>query len=102
MLTLSFSRELIPRGRTGGLVIFQDRPNAFAWGKLSTYVRTISKFLWTDHDVDICHLDTAQHLEFSNVSVVTRGPLRAAVCAEVKYGQSAISIMVRRFMLMCV
>ena len=83
---------------TGGLVIFQDRPKAFdAWGELSTTsscVRTsISKFLWTD--VDICHLETAQYLEFSNVSVVAHGPLRAALCAEVKYGQSTISITVR-------
>ena len=31
-----FSREFIPQGKSGGLVIFQDRPNAFdAWGELS-------------------------------------------------------------------
>ena len=36
MFFLSFSRELIPQGKSGGLVIFQDRPNAFdAWGELS-------------------------------------------------------------------
>ena len=29
-----FSRELIQEGKTGGLVIFQDRPNYWdAWGK---------------------------------------------------------------------
>ena len=44
-----FSRELIPQGMTGGLVIFQDRPNAFdAWGELSTYVWTVSKFFELD------------------------------------------------------
>lgn len=48
---------------------------------------------WTD--VEIHHLETAQPLEFSNVSVVSQGPLRAAVRAEVRYGQSAISVTVR-------
>ena len=29
------SRELVPEGRTGGLVIFQDRPNYYdAWGEI--------------------------------------------------------------------
>jgi alpha-mannosidase len=50
-------------------------------------------FDWTD--VDIHHLETAQSLEFSRVSVVLQGPLRAAVRAEVKYGQSTISLTVR-------
>lgn len=45
-------------------------------------------------DVEIHHLETAQPLEFSNVSVVSHGPLRAAVRAEVKYGQSTISLTV--------
>ena len=53
---------------------------------------------WTE--VDINHLETAQPLEFSNVSVIAQGPLRAAVLAEVKYGQSTISITVTYFMLM--
>ena len=48
---------------------------------------------WTD--VEVHHLETAQPLEFSNVSVISQGPLRAAVCAEVKYGQSTISVTVR-------
>jgi hypothetical protein len=52
-------------------------------------------FFWgIGKDVEIYHLETAQHLEFTNVSVVTQGPLRAAVRAEVKYGQSNISITV--------
>lgn len=45
-------------------------------------------------DVEIHHLETAEALEFSNVSVVSQGPLRAAVRAEVKYGQSTISVTV--------
>jgi len=46
-------------------------------------------------DVEIHHLETAQPLEFSNVAVISQGPLRAAVRAEVKYGQSMISVTVR-------
>ena len=57
-------------------------------------------FNWTD--VDIHHLETARSLEFSRVSVVLQGPLRAAVRAEVKYGQSTINLTVRAFMLMCI
>ena len=45
-------------------------------------------------DVEIYHLETAQPLEFSNVSIVTQGPLRGTLRAEVKYGQSTISITV--------
>ena len=46
-------------------------------------------------EVDYNHLETPQPLEFSNISVVSQGPLRAAVRAEVKYGQSTISVTVR-------
>jgi alpha-mannosidase len=95
--SLFFSRELIAEGKTGGLVIFQDRPNAFdAWGELPTYY-----FLWVIRiylnwiDVDIHHLETAQPLEFARISVVSQGPLRAAVRAEMNYGQSTISVTVR-------
>jgi alpha-mannosidase len=45
-------------------------------------------------EVDYNHLETPQSLEFSNISVVSQGPLRAAVLAEVKYGQSTISVTV--------
>ena len=51
-----------------------------------------------DLDVEIHHLETAHPLEFSNVVVVSQGPLRAAVRAEVKYGQSTISVTVRTFL----
>ncbi|PPR01817.1 hypothetical protein CVT24_001681 [Panaeolus cyanescens] len=71
------NRELIPEGSTGGLVVFQDRPN-----------------YWDAWDVEIHHLETPQPLSFSNVSVVSQGPLRAAVRAEVKYGQSTISVVI--------
>lgn len=38
-LTLFSSRELIPKGRSGGLVIFEDRPNYWdAWGPFFHYV----------------------------------------------------------------
>ena len=47
---------------------------------------------WTE--VEIHHLETPQLLEFSDISVVSQGPLRAAVRAEVKYGQSTISVTV--------
>ena len=40
-------------------------------------------------------METAQPLEFSDITVVSWGPLRAAVRAEVKYGQSSISLTVR-------
>ena len=82
---------------TGGLIIFQDRPNYWdAWGGLSAnqpYMGHIQILNRTD--VEIHHLETAQPLEFCNVSVVSQGPLRAAVRAEVKYGQSTISVTVR-------
>lgn len=45
-------------------------------------------------DVEIHHLETVEPLAFTNVSVVSQGPLRAAVRAEVRYGQSTISVTV--------
>ncbi|KAH9988748.1 glycosyl hydrolases family 38 N-terminal domain-containing protein [Russula vinacea] len=68
-------RELIPQGQTGGLMIFEDHPN-----------------YWDAWDVEIHHLEKAQHLKFANVKVVESGPLRAAVETEVKYGKSTIKI----------
>jgi hypothetical protein len=46
-------------------------------------------------DVEIHHLETARQLEFNNITVVAQGPLRAAVKAEVRYGQSLITVTVR-------
>ena len=88
------SRELIPEGTTGGLVIFQDRPNYWdAWG---SYTASVHPVLLTDfsQDVEIHHLETAKPLEFSNITVVSQGPLRASVRAEVRYGQSTVSVTV--------
>ena len=46
-------------------------------------------------DVEIHHLETAQQLEFTDITVVSQGPLRAAVKAQVRYGQSLISVTVK-------
>ena len=56
----------------------------------------IRSYLFTDfsQDVEIHHLETAKPLEFSNISVVSQGPLRASVKAEVRYGQSTVSVTV--------
>jgi hypothetical protein len=59
-------RELIQEGATGGLVIFEDRPNH-----------------WDAWDVEIHHLEEPTQLEFAQVSVVSQGPLRASVRTEV-------------------
>ncbi|KAF5362894.1 hypothetical protein D9758_007045 [Tetrapyrgos nigripes] len=77
LVDIQQGRELIPEGATGGLVIFQDRPN-----------------YWDAWDVEIHHLETSKQLEFTNVSVVSHGPLRASVKAEVKYGKSTITVLI--------
>ncbi|EJD05282.1 glycoside hydrolase family 38 protein [Fomitiporia mediterranea MF3/22] len=64
-------RELIFEGESGGMVIFEDRPN-----------------YWDAWDVEIHHLEKRTPLKFSDVKVVARGPLRAAVEATVKIGKS--------------
>ncbi|RDB17533.1 Alpha-mannosidase [Hypsizygus marmoreus] len=75
LVDVKLGRELIPKGSTGGLVIFEDRPN-----------------YWDAWDVEIHHLETAKQLEFSNISVVAQGPLRGSVRAEVKYDKSTIIV----------
>ncbi|KAJ7872246.1 glycoside hydrolase family 38 protein [Mycena leptocephala] len=75
LVDVQLGRELIQEGATGGLVIFEDRPN-----------------FWDAWDVEIHHLEKATQLEFANVSVVAQGPLRASVRAEVEYGDSRISV----------
>ncbi|KAJ7199975.1 glycoside hydrolase family 38 protein [Mycena pura] len=75
LVDVQLQRELIQEGATGGLVIFEDRPN-----------------YWDAWDVEIHHLEKPTPLEFTNISVVAHGPLRASVRAEVKYGQSNISV----------
>ena len=51
-------------------------------------------YLRTPTDVEVHHLETARALEFSNISVVANGPLRAAIRAETKIGESLITITV--------
>jgi alpha-mannosidase len=48
-------------------------------------------------DVEIHHLEKKTELEFSNIEVVTEGPLRAIVATEVKYGKSKIRVNVCAF-----
>jgi len=55
-------------------------------------VMWLSQRLFLELDVEIHHLETAHPVEFSNVAVVSQGPLRAAARGEVKYGQSTISV----------
>ncbi|KAA1467023.1 hypothetical protein DENSPDRAFT_876986 [Dentipellis sp. KUC8613] len=68
-------RELISKGKTGGLIIFEDRPN-----------------YWDAWDVEIHHLEKAQELKFGDTKVVAEGPLRGSVLTQVKYGKSTINI----------
>jgi len=75
LVDVQLSRELIPQGQTGGLVIFEDRPN-----------------YWDAWDVEIHHLETARPLDFTNIRVVAQGPLRASVRAEIRYGNSTICV----------
>ncbi|KAJ6546194.1 glycoside hydrolase family 38 protein [Mycena vulgaris] len=75
LVDVQMGRELIQEGASGGLVIFEDRPN-----------------FWDAWDVEIHHLEKATQLAFESVKVVAQGPLRATVCAEVKYGQSTIRV----------
>ena len=63
--------------------------------RLSTFYMSHIQISLNWAEVDYNHLETPQPLEFSNISIVSQGPLRAAVLAEVKYGQSTISVTVR-------
>ncbi|KAH0833839.1 glycoside hydrolase family 38 protein [Lanmaoa asiatica] len=75
---VKLKRELLQKGSTGGLVIFEDRPN-----------------YWDAWDVEIHHLEKPTPLEFSGVRVIAEGSLRAAVQTQVKYGESTIDVTVR-------
>ena len=102
ILFIPSRRELLTPGKTGGLVIFNDRPNYWdAWGMIShrTYPDTAAK---SGLDVEIHHLETVQPLEFSNISVVAEGPLRASVRSEFKFRQSTITVTVRMRVRRCV
>ncbi|KAI0632608.1 glycosyl hydrolases family 38 N-terminal domain-containing protein [Trametes polyzona] len=77
LVDVALDRELIPEGETGGLVIFDDRPN-----------------YWDAWDVEVHHLEKFKKLRFTNVSVVAEGPLRASLKAEVRFGQSTIKVLI--------
>ncbi|THH05654.1 hypothetical protein EW145_g4638 [Phellinidium pouzarii] len=68
-------RELIVKGESGGMVIFEDRPG-----------------YWDAWDVEIHHLEKHTPLTFSDVKVVAKGPLRASVSAEVTFGESKANV----------
>ncbi|KAH8093101.1 glycoside hydrolase family 38 protein [Cristinia sonorae] len=75
LVDVQLDRELIPKGQTGGLVIFDDKPN-----------------YWDAWDVEIHHLETVHQLEFSNLQITAEGPLRASLKAETTYGKSKITV----------
>ncbi|ETW79602.1 glycoside hydrolase family 38 protein [Heterobasidion irregulare TC 32-1] len=75
LLDVRLGRELIAKGKTGGLIIFEDRPN-----------------YWDAWDVEIHHLEKWQELKFSDAKVVAEGPLRASVSTQVKYKKSTINV----------
>ncbi|GJJ13977.1 hypothetical protein Clacol_008234 [Clathrus columnatus] len=68
-------RELIPTGKTGGLIIYDDRPN-----------------YWDAWDVEIHHLETPHVLRFTTISVAEKGPVRASLVGQLRYGKSTIKI----------
>ncbi|KAF8128024.1 glycoside hydrolase family 38 protein [Boletus edulis] len=72
---VKLKRELIAKGSTGGLVIFEDRPN-----------------YWDAWDVEIHHLEKPTPLQFSGARIIAEGPFRAAVQTQVKYGKSTIDV----------
>jgi len=74
LIDLELQRELIPQGKTGGLVIFEDRPS-----------------YWDAWDTEIYSLETPTYLKFANIKVAETGPMRASLQAEVKIG-SATSV----------
>ena len=45
-------------------------------------------------DVELHHLEKFKKLRFESITIAAEGPLRAALKAEVKYGQSTINVMV--------
>ncbi|KAG8760256.1 Glycoside hydrolase, 38 vacuolar alpha mannosidase [Serendipita sp. 396] len=70
-------RELLIKGMTGGLVIFDDRPN-----------------YWDAWDIEIFHLESREPLVFSKVSIVETGPVRASLRAELKLPKSTVSVLI--------
>jgi len=77
---IKLDRELIPGGQTGGFILYEDQPaNWDAW------------------DVDVFHLEKFVRLEFSGLTVVEQGPMRASVKAQVNFGGSKLQVTVSIF-----
>ncbi|KAF8512088.1 glycoside hydrolase family 38 protein [Hysterangium stoloniferum] len=81
LIDVAEKRELVPSGSTGGLIIYQDRPN-----------------YWDAWDVEIHHLETPNPLKFTNMTVTENGPIRASIAAETVYGKSTIKTTVSTVM----
>ena len=77
--------------------MFEDRPNYWdAWGALCAFEMTFYVLMQEPlPDVEIHHLEKATPIKFTDISVVSEGPLRAAVKSVVKYGKSTITVTVR-------
>jgi len=83
-------------------VIFDDTPNFWdAWGRSFDHIGRPVWLRAPHSDVEIHHLETRQPLRFGKISVLEEGPLRAAVLAELKYGQSSINVVVRSALPLC-
>lgn len=80
---------MIPKGQTGGLVIFDDRYGfvTHSW-TLPDELRRPA--YWDAWDTEIYSLETPVHLKFAKVQVAETGPIRASLKAEVKIGTSTL------------
>ncbi|KAG8932448.1 Glycoside hydrolase, 38 vacuolar alpha mannosidase [Tulasnella sp. 418] len=76
LFDVALGRELVPKGLTGGLVMFERDMPAF----------------WDAWDVEVDHLETSKPLQFSNLRIAENGPVRASLAADVIYGQSTINV----------
>ncbi|KAG8908987.1 Glycoside hydrolase, 38 vacuolar alpha mannosidase [Tulasnella sp. 403] len=77
LLDVELGRELLPKGTTGGLVMFErDTPPTG----------------WDAWDAEIHHLETSRPLEFCNLKILESGPLRASLVSEIPYGKSKIKV----------
>lgn len=70
-------RELLPKGETGGFIIYEDQPaNWDAW------------------DVEIYHLESYKRLKFSSVKIAENGPLRASLACETETAGCQVAVQV--------
>lgn len=75
LIDVALDKELIPHGKTGGMVIMEDHPN-----------------FWDAWDVNAFHLEKQTHLKFGSVGILDHGPLRATLGATVMLGQSSMDV----------